>query len=63
MPKYLSAKEFRKRIPEFVEDLKRWGEIVVLKRSQPLFKVVPYLAATGVRLFHESRHLRSQSCP
>jgi antitoxin (DNA-binding transcriptional repressor) of toxin-antitoxin stability system len=42
MPKYLSAKEFRKRLPEVAEDLKRWGEIVVLKRSQPLFKVVPF---------------------
>jgi len=42
MAKYLSAKEFRKRLPEVVDDLKRWGEIVVLKRSQPLFKVVPF---------------------
>jgi antitoxin (DNA-binding transcriptional repressor) of toxin-antitoxin stability system len=41
MPKYISAKEFRKRFPEVSEDLKRWGEIVVLKRSKPLFKVVP----------------------
>jgi len=41
MPKYISAKEFRKRFPEVSEDLKQWGEIVVLKRSKPLFKVVP----------------------
>ena len=42
MPKYISAKEFRKRFPEIAEDLKRWGEIVVLKRSKPLFRVVPF---------------------
>jgi antitoxin (DNA-binding transcriptional repressor) of toxin-antitoxin stability system len=42
MPKYVSAKEFRSRFPEVVKDLKRWGEIVVLKRSKPLFKVIPF---------------------
>lgn len=42
MAKYVSAKEFRQRFPDVVEDLKRWGEIVVLKRSKPLFKVVPF---------------------
>ena len=42
MPKYVSAKEFRQKFPEVAEDLKRWGEIVVLKRSKPLFKVVPF---------------------
>ena len=42
MPKFISAKEFRMRFPEVAEDLKRWGEIVVLKRSKPLFKVVPF---------------------
>ena len=42
MPKYVSAKEFRQKFPEIAEDLKRWGEIVVLKRSKPLFKVVPF---------------------
>ena len=42
MPKYVSAKEFRQRFPEVVNDLKRWGEIIVLKRSKPLFKVVPF---------------------
>lgn len=42
MPKYINAKEFRQRFPEVAEDLKRWGEIVVLKRSKPLFKVVPF---------------------
>ena len=42
MPKYISAKEFRMKFPQVAEDLKRWGEIVVLKRSKPLFKVVPF---------------------
>ncbi len=42
MPKYISAKEFRTRFSEVSEDLKRWGEIVVLKRSKPLFKIVPF---------------------
>jgi len=42
MPQYVSAKEFRQRFTEIVEDLKRTGEIVVLKRSKPLFKVVPF---------------------
>ena len=42
MPQYVSAKEFRQRFTEIVEDLKRSGEIIVLKRSKPLFKVVPF---------------------
>jgi prevent-host-death family protein len=42
MPQYVSAKEFRQKFTEIVEDLKRTGEIVVLKRSKPLFKVVPF---------------------
>jgi prevent-host-death family protein len=42
MSRYVSAKEFRQRFSEIVEDLKRTGEIVVLKRSKPLFKVVPF---------------------
>ena len=42
MAKYVSAKEFRQRFSEIVEDLKRTGEIVVLKRSKPLFKVIPF---------------------
>ena len=42
MTKYLSAKEFRQQLPRVAEDLKRWGEIVVLKRSKPLFKVVSF---------------------
>ena len=42
MTHYLSAKEFRQRIPRISEDLKRWGEIIVLKKSKPQFKVVPF---------------------
>ncbi len=42
MAKYVSAKEFRQRFPDVVKDLERWGEIIVLKRSKPLFKVVPF---------------------
>jgi prevent-host-death family protein len=42
MPQYISAKEFRQRFTEIVDDLKRTGEIVVLKRSKPLFKVLPF---------------------
>jgi hypothetical protein len=42
MTQYLSAKEFRQRIPRIAEDLKKWGEIIVLKKSKPQFKVVPF---------------------
>ena len=42
MTQYLSAKEFRQRIPKISEDLKKWGEIIVLKKSKPQFKVVPF---------------------
>ena len=42
MTKYLSAKEFRNRLPVIAEDLKRWGEIVVLKRSKPLCRILPF---------------------
>jgi len=42
MVHYLSAKEFRQRIPRISEDLRRWGEIIVLKKSKPQFKVVPF---------------------
>jgi len=42
MARYVSAKEFRQRFTEIVEDLKQAGEIVVLKRSKPLFKVVAF---------------------
>lgn len=42
MSKYLSAKDFRKGFPNIIEDLKRWGEIIVLKRSKPLFRVLPF---------------------
>jgi prevent-host-death family protein len=42
MSRYVSAKEFRQRFSDIVKDLKQAGEIVVLKRSKPLFKVVPF---------------------
>ena len=42
MPQYISAKEFRQRFSTLVDDLKKGGEIIVLKRSKPLFKVVPF---------------------
>lgn len=42
MPQYVSAKEFRQRFSEIIENLKRAGEIVVLKRSKPLFKIIPF---------------------
>jgi len=42
MPRYISAKEFRQRFSSLVEDLKQSGEIIVLKKSRPLFKVVPF---------------------
>jgi hypothetical protein len=41
MPQYLSAKEFRARIPSIQGDLKHWKEIIVLNKSKPIFKVVP----------------------
>lgn len=42
MSKYVSAKDFRKGFPNVSEDLKKWGEIIVLKRSKPLFRVLPF---------------------
>ena len=42
MPQYISAKEFRRRFSEIADELKRTGEIVVLKRSRPLFRVTPF---------------------
>jgi len=42
MPGYISAKEFRQRFSEISEDLKRFGEIIVIKRSKPLFKILPF---------------------
>jgi antitoxin (DNA-binding transcriptional repressor) of toxin-antitoxin stability system len=62
MPKYVSAKEFRKRFPEVAEDLKRWGEIVVLKRSKPLFKVVPF-EESPVDLLDRSDSTKDSSQP
>lgn len=42
MTQYISTKEFRLRLSSVAEDLKKAGEIIVLKKSKPLFKVVPY---------------------
>jgi len=42
MARYMSAKEFRLRFSEIAADLGKSGEIVVVKRSKPLFKVVPF---------------------
>jgi antitoxin (DNA-binding transcriptional repressor) of toxin-antitoxin stability system len=42
MARYVSAKEFRVRFSEMAEDLRKSGEIIVVKRSKPLFKVVPF---------------------
>ncbi len=39
---YISAKEFRQRFSELAGDLKKVKEIIVLKRSKPLFKIVPF---------------------
>jgi len=40
--KYLSAKQFRQSLPRVAEDLKQWGEIVVLHRSKPAFRVLSF---------------------
>lgn len=42
MTQYISAKEFRLRLSSIAEDLKKAGEIIVLKKSKPLFKIVPF---------------------
>ena len=42
MSLYVSAKEFRQRFSDMAGEIKRAGEIIVLKRSKPLFKVVPF---------------------
>ncbi len=42
MTHYLSAKEFRQRIPQIPEDLKKYGEIIVVKKSKPQFKILPF---------------------
>ena len=42
MTQYISTKEFRQRIPKISEDLRKWGEIIVLKKSKPMFKIVPF---------------------
>ena len=42
MAQYISTKEFRLRLSSVAEDLKKAGEIIVLKKSKPLFKIIPF---------------------
>jgi hypothetical protein len=42
MTQYISTKEFRLRLSNVAEDLKKAGEIIVLKKSKPLFKIIPF---------------------
>jgi antitoxin (DNA-binding transcriptional repressor) of toxin-antitoxin stability system len=42
MTQYISTKEFRLRLSTVAEDLKKAGEIIVLKKSKPLFKIIPF---------------------
>ncbi|MCF8143803.1 MAG: hypothetical protein K9N21_07790 [Deltaproteobacteria bacterium] len=62
MTQYMSAKEFRKRMPDIPEDLKRWKEIIVLKKSRPVFKVVPFEETPG-DLLDRSETLRDPLQP
>jgi hypothetical protein len=62
MPQYLSAKEFRARIPSIPDDLKRWKEIIVLKKSRPVFKVVPF-EETPVDLLDRAEGVRDPAQP
>ena len=62
MPRYLSAKEFRARIPTIPDDLKRWKEIIVLKKSKPVFKVVPF-EETPADLLDRAEAIRDPAQP
>jgi antitoxin (DNA-binding transcriptional repressor) of toxin-antitoxin stability system len=62
MAQYMSAKEFRERMPDIPEDLKRWKEIIVLKKSRPVFKVVPF-EETLADLLDRSETLRDPLQP
>jgi len=62
MPQYLSAKEFRKRIPSIPDDLKRWKEIIVLKKSRPVFRVVPF-EETPADLLDRAENMRDPAQP
>jgi len=62
MTQYMSAKEFRERMPDIPEDLKRWKEIIVLKKSRPVFKVVPFEETPG-DLLDRSQTLRDPLQP
>ena len=62
MPRYLSAKEFRKRILSIPDDLKRWKEIIVLKKSRPVFRVVPF-EETPADLLDRAENMRDPAQP
>lgn len=62
MPRYLSAKEFRKRILSIPDDLKRWKEIIVLKKSRPVFRVVP-LEEIPADLLNRAENMRDPAQP
>jgi antitoxin (DNA-binding transcriptional repressor) of toxin-antitoxin stability system len=62
MAQYMSAKEFRERMPDIPEYLKRWKEIIVLKKSRPVFKVVPF-EETPADLLDRSETLRDPLQP
>jgi len=62
MTRYMSAKEFRKRMPDIPEDLKRWKDIIVLKKSRPVFKVVAFEETPG-DLLDRSETLRDPLQP
>ena len=62
MARYLSAKEFRQQLPHVAEDLSRWGEIIVLKRSKPLFRVLPFAGQAG-DLLDRAAELQDDTAP
>ncbi len=41
MAQYISAKEFRTNFTELVEQIKKGLTLIVVKRSRPVFKVLP----------------------
>jgi antitoxin (DNA-binding transcriptional repressor) of toxin-antitoxin stability system len=61
--KYLTAKEFRQRLPQVAEDLSQWGEIVVVRHSRPLFKVVPLAQGSSVDLLDRAAATEDRSQP
>ena len=59
---YMSAKEFRLRFPEIVKELEQAREIVVLRRSKPLFRVVPFNGSSA-DLLDRAGEVRDNSQP